>query len=141
MATDEWITFSEATEIIRARLDYSIGRAEAVVQQTKTSGEIRSLRSLMAFDGIIDPHNPPEAGAVRYSRDDLVDWIGRQVPTAPPSRYPGDAELIREGLRLIAGGMNLRATARKLAPRAEGTSLDSKTDRLRKALARARPGT
>ena len=59
MATDEWITFSEATEIIRARLDYSIGRAEAVVQQTKTSGEIRSLRSLMAFDGIIDPHNPP----------------------------------------------------------------------------------
>jgi hypothetical protein len=51
------------------------------------------------------------------------------------TRYPGDAALIEEGRRMLAGGMQKRAIARELAQRAEGAgTFESKVDRLRRLL-------
>jgi hypothetical protein len=53
-------------------------------------------------------------------------------------RYPGDARLVEAGKKLkVDGGLSIRAAARKLAPEAEGGSLDQKEERLRKLIADA----
>jgi hypothetical protein len=68
-------------------------------------------------------------------RDTLDHFIANLTPAISTSRYPGDAVLLEEGRRMVAGGMEKRAVARKLAPRAEGVgTFESKLDRLRKAL-------
>ncbi|WP_377830312.1 hypothetical protein ACFKHW_17280 [Bradyrhizobium lupini] len=71
-------------------------------------------------------------------RNSVPHWIyllkADLEPTVIASRYPGDAALLEEGRRMLAAGMEKRAIARQLAPRAEGHSLESKIDRLRKAL-------
>jgi hypothetical protein len=71
-------------------------------------------------------------------KDSLDEFIKSRAPTQdfkPAKRYPGDVALIEEGRRMMAKGMQKRAVARALATRAEGGgTLDSKIDRLRKAL-------
>jgi hypothetical protein len=69
-------------------------------------------------------------------KDSLSEFVKSFQPApVPASRYPGDSALIEEGRRMLARGMEKRAVARELAPRAEGAgTLDSKVDRLRKAL-------
>jgi hypothetical protein len=82
---------------------------------------------------------------VRVFRDDVLrafktksrptGLIEGLTPATTPMRYPGDAALIEEGRRMLETGMEKRAVARKLAPRAEGAgTLESKIDRLRRAL-------
>jgi hypothetical protein len=68
-------------------------------------------------------------------RESLAHFIENlEPPAVAASRYPGDAALIEEGRPMVARGMEKRAVARKLAPRAEGTTFESKVDRLRKQL-------
>jgi hypothetical protein len=79
-------------------------------------------------------------------KDSLEQFVASLAPPpVAPSRYPGDAALIEEGLILLAGGMTLRAAAEKLADDADGTSPTSTIDRLRTKLSaeqkrRKRPG-
>jgi hypothetical protein len=87
--SSEWITFSEAAEIIRVRLAYTAGRAEAVMRQAKASGEIRESVPpplLVADDGLMGWNK--SGVSRRYSADDLLDWLARQstpIQDQPPS--------------------------------------------------------
>jgi hypothetical protein len=68
-------------------------------------------------------------------KDSLDCFVASLAPTVAASRYPGDVALIEEGRWMLESGMEKRAVARKLAPRAEGAgTFESKVDRLRKAL-------
>ena len=49
-------------------------------------------------------------------------------------RYAGDSKLIEEGRRLVAQGMSKRRVARKLAPSAEGGTIEQREERRRKLL-------
>jgi hypothetical protein len=49
-------------------------------------------------------------------------------------RYPGDAQLIKQGQRMVAAGLTKLAAARKLAPKAKGGSLAQRENRLRKLI-------
>ena len=63
-----------------------------------------------------------------------------QPPLArqPKRRHPGDVPLIEEGKKLVREeGLSYREAARRLAPKAEGSSLDQKEGRLRKLIAEA----
>jgi hypothetical protein len=59
------------------------------------------------------------------------------TPDPPKHRYPGDAPVIDEGVELVLGGMSDRAAARKLAPKAEGGTIEQREERLRKLIAKA----
>jgi hypothetical protein len=100
---ERWLTFREAVELVRAHMNASVGRAEAVVKAARASGEVRSDLSrgrdgfllLTADDGVVDMNMRPGAldknGVVPkliLSKDDLTDWLSRQPPEkkpAPPS--------------------------------------------------------
>lgn len=142
MSVDRWISATEATDIIGRRVEGSVGRAEAILRTAQASGEVRDkgqpLR-LFADDGVVNMRNPTLiAPQPSLSESDLIDWLDRNHPATtakPAARYPGDAALIEEGRRMLAGGMEKRAVARRLAERAEGAgTFESKVDRLRKAL-------
>jgi hypothetical protein len=160
--TGEWLTFSEAAEIVRARIGGSVGRSEATLRAARSSGEVRFRNPtdpvlLMADDGLVGMDLRPGArrksgvspdgepitydlsgeSAEQISKDDLLDWLRREFEERPTvsTRYPGDAALVDEGRKMIAAGMEKRAAARKLAARAEGAgTVESKVDRLRKML-------
>ena len=83
MASDDWLTFSEATEFIGERSGASIGRSQALMKAALSSGEVRSLRSLLAFDGILAPGETLDKYMPTVSKDDLVDWLDRHHPQAP----------------------------------------------------------
>jgi len=73
-----------------------------------------------------------------FVRRDGLDAVLRNLePTSvSPSRYPGDAALIEEGVRMAQAGRQYRDIARELAPRAGGNAtLGSKEDRLRTKIA------
>jgi hypothetical protein len=161
--SERWLTIEEAREAIKLRLETSAGRAEAVLETARKSGEVRFSNPadpvlLMADDGLVGMDMRPGAqnkgGVDRdgkptfhrlaarnsdcISKEDLLDWLDRNHPLEPAvisTRYPGDAALLEEGRRMLAGGMEKRAVARALAARADGTAtFESKVDRLRKAL-------
>lgn len=147
MANERWLSFDDAVEIIRAHLDASIGRSQKVMRAARASGEIRSddadLLVLTADDGVVGMDLRPGAkkqNDVRFSHDDLMDWLKRNAPETsvskaqPQHRYPTDASLVEQGHELMAAGMSKRQAARKLAHDAEGGDLDQRTERLRKLL-------
>jgi hypothetical protein len=115
MANEEWLTFEDATELVRAHLGTSIGRSEAVISAARASGEVRFQNPagpvlLMADDGLVGmgirPGAQDKAGvtadgklvthrlphrhsASLYSKNDLLDWLERNHPratSAPPKQ-------------------------------------------------------
>jgi hypothetical protein len=82
---EQWISFSEAAQLVRVHIRSSIGRAEAIVRTALSSGEVRSGYDgalLLADDGLMDMR--PD----RFSKDDLLDWLDRHL-SATPSQPTG----------------------------------------------------
>jgi hypothetical protein len=145
---DEWCSRQELVNIVRQRLNASIGRSEAIVKAALASGEVRGGLPPPAIigpdDSLIDFDMRPEEllnTVIRpYSKDDFLDWLDRyhapQTTTQQTEqhRYPGDADLIEEGRKLFADGLSKRQAAAKLAPRARGGSIEQRTERLRKLI-------
>jgi hypothetical protein len=103
--SEQWLTFREAVEIVRAHLGASIGRSEAVMNKARASGEVRFRNAtdpvlLLADDGLVGmnlrpgalgkagisadgkavTHRTTSANVSRISKDDLLDWLGRHHP-------------------------------------------------------------
>jgi hypothetical protein len=116
--SEEWITFSEAVEIVRAHLGASIGRSEAVTKAARTSGEVRFQNRagpvlLMADDGLVGMdmrpgaqdkvgitadgkpivHRTTSTSMFQISKDDLLDWLGRQAPQQPTPKTTAPASV------------------------------------------------
>jgi hypothetical protein len=115
MSDAEWITFEEAVEIVRVCLGASIGRSGAVMKTARASGEVRFQNPadpvlLLADDGLVGMnlrqdkagvtadgrsiiHRTSSANMSRISKDDLLDWLGRQPfekkQAVPPARRGG----------------------------------------------------
>jgi hypothetical protein len=112
--SDEWITFREAAGIVRAHLDLSRGRSEAVTRAARASGEVRIQNPLVLNDdGLVGMGVRPGAmnkdgvtadgkhlvrtlpvGEIQISKDDLLDWLSRQQhpeqkPASKPDAHPG----------------------------------------------------
>jgi hypothetical protein len=117
--SERWLTFREAVEIVRVHLGVGIGRAEARTNAARASGEVRFQNPadpvlLMADDGLVGMDMRPGAqdkagvtadgklikhriistSAFQISKDDLLDWLGRQQspdqkPDSKPAAHPG----------------------------------------------------
>ena len=103
---DQWITFDNVVELVRARLDASIGRAEAATKAARASGEVRTRNRpiddndpvlLTNDDGLMTWNQKPGVAVsniatsdrkLLFSKDDLMDWLGRQPP---PQKVPSSS--------------------------------------------------
>ena len=109
------------------------------------SGEVRSGSRdggsvlLLVDDGIVGmrPGHQNEP-ILYYNKDDLMDWLNRQAPQTQTQqtghRYASDGQLIKKGRQMVARGMSKRQAAARLAPKAEGGSIDQRIERLRKLI-------
>jgi hypothetical protein len=104
MSNEQWITFDDGVQLVRARMDASIGRAEAVMRAAKASGEVRTKYDgvvLLNDDGAMGwnlkpgstasggkPHVITGSGKRLFSRDDLLDWLSRHHTEAAASPEP-----------------------------------------------------
>jgi hypothetical protein len=146
---DEWLLFDEATALFRRRLNASVGKAQAVLKAAIASDEIRHRPNEAAiieewerdFDirRGVQREKPPD----EYNKADLLYWLDRQSsqtdkPTPAQKnktyRHAGDAALIKQGRKLVAGGMTKLAAAKQLASKAVGGSFDQRVERLRKLI-------
>lgn len=89
---DQWISVSFAVELIRKRLGISVGKAEKILLDAYTSGEVRT-------------RTPPIGGGIdlRYSNplkrypglcvsfSDLKFWFNEHYPAKPKSKNKGGA--------------------------------------------------
>jgi hypothetical protein len=91
--TDRWLSQQEAAELIRRRLQASVGLAQATLKAAKVSGEIRSrprresvdhMGAISSILGITDNRLvTPRFGVphdIELSEDDLTDWLDRRAP-------------------------------------------------------------
>lgn len=84
--SEQWLTYQEALEIVRAHISCSIGRAEATLQAARKSHEVRFENPadpilLLADDGIVGMrHSMQLTGHRSISNDDLLDWLSREHP-------------------------------------------------------------
>jgi hypothetical protein len=127
---EEWLEHAEAVALVRSREpSMSTGRAERILADAWRSSEVRRVLS--------------DEGSVRqyYSEPGLIDWLKRNRPSPPvvqPSspqnrrRYANDNGLVAEAVKGIENGTwpNAYQAAQALAPRAEGTRFEAKSDRL-----------
>jgi hypothetical protein len=131
----EWLPLpQDAVELIMRELGVSRGYAEKLWLNARASREVRSHNDDRTIN---DPWRD-----FAISRDDLLGWLRRNHPRAAPAReeesphryrHPGDAALVEEGRQMIANGAaNKLQAARKLAPRAEGGTIEQREQRLRK---------
>jgi hypothetical protein len=125
----EWLTFTEAVEIVRAHLDASVGRAEAGTNAARASGEVRFQNPadpvlLMADDGLVGMDMRPGAqnkdgvtadgklivhGTISTSmfqinKDDLLDWLSRQAPSKselPKPRTQAKRTRVRDAIEAL----------------------------------------
>jgi len=86
---EHWITFDGGVQLVRTRQGASIGRAEAVMKAARTAGEVRTRSRpidnndrvlLTNDDGAMGWNLKPAPIANRnllFSKDDLLDWLGR----------------------------------------------------------------
>lgn len=105
MSDDQWITFDDVVELVSTRLDVSIGRAEFVTKTARASGEVRTrsrpiddndLVLLTNDDGLMSWNQKPGAAPntvtrdrrLLFSKDDLLDWLGRHERMAEPAHLP-----------------------------------------------------
>jgi hypothetical protein len=86
---DEWCSFQELVNIVRRRLNASIGRSEAIVIAALASGEVRKPKPKPAIigpdDGLVDFDMRPGTytGQIQirpYSKEDFLDWLDRHHP-------------------------------------------------------------
>jgi hypothetical protein len=116
--SEQWLTFREAVEIVRAHLGASIGRSEAVMNEARASGQVRFQNPadpvlLMADDGLVGMdmrpgaqdkagvtadgrsiiHRTSSANMPQISMDDLLDWLGRQSPEQPTPKTTAPASV------------------------------------------------
>lgn len=91
MAKEEWLSFEAVTDLVRKRLNTSIGNAQSVTEAARKSGEVRSYRAadllLAADDGLTRLWSG--ARDIRFSKDDLLDWLDRNHPHDKPAAAPG----------------------------------------------------
>jgi hypothetical protein len=100
MATDEWLPLSNAAELIKDRLGCTLGHAEAILQEARSSGEVRAIQGMDPIyigtdEGLIDfnarpgafnggsaygSRCPATARGAEISKDDLADWLDRHPP-------------------------------------------------------------
>jgi hypothetical protein len=150
MAEDKWLRSDELAKIARDRLKTSTGRAEKIVRKALASGQVREHPRFAADDGW--PYrNLMQGGvvplAVRYpgyySEADFISWLDLEFDKgkaskskARPRRYrnASDAALVKEGRKMVAGGMTKMAAARVVAKKATGGSLEQRIERFRKLL-------
>jgi hypothetical protein len=117
--SEQWLTFREAVEIVRAHLGASIGRSEAVTNAARASGEVRFQNPadpvlLLADDGLVGmslrPGGQDKAGIAangrptmhraastdmsQISKDDLLDWLRRQQASSEPDLSSPDGEAL-----------------------------------------------
>jgi hypothetical protein len=108
---DQWITFDDVVELVRARLDASIGRAEAATKAARASGEVRTRRrpiggadpplftaddGLMSWtqrSGVAAPNIVTSDRNLLFSRGDLLDWLSRQAPQQPTPKTAAPASV------------------------------------------------
>ena len=91
MSDEQWISFRDAAELIRSRLNASIGRAEAILRSAHQSGEVRSYQADVLFfndDGVLSGLGRPKSVSEerRFSETDLLDWLDRQDVEPAPKR-------------------------------------------------------
>jgi hypothetical protein len=112
--SEQWITFEEAVDIVRAHLGASIGRSQAMTNAARASGEVRFQNLadpvlLLADDGLVGMslrpgsmncsgvtadgrsiiHRATSANMSQVSKDDLLDWLSRQqFPDQKPDSKP-----------------------------------------------------
>src|SRR5271156_3424414 len=107
---EQWLTREEAVELIRQRLNASVGRSQAVFQDAISSREVRARTAappreayyLLADDGIVGDFRPgaKNYGGVKpssYSKDDLVDWLDRWITRQAPPAVARTAAPARAG--------------------------------------------
>jgi len=94
----DWLSFEEAVEMVRCRLDVSVGRAQKIIKDAFASGEVRSHHPpvlLTADDGLVDFNLGPgplkkrvmsaDVTKLYLSKDDLLDWLNRHHPPEHPA--------------------------------------------------------
>lgn len=99
MAGEQWLSFAEAVQLVRERLDCSTGRAESIVRTARSSGEVRYPPQNPVLigpdDGLMDfdmrhAALPSKIEAPRnISANDLLDWLDRTYPQDKPAAAPG----------------------------------------------------
>jgi hypothetical protein len=65
---DKMLSRQEAVEVVRQRYNTSVGKAEKIIEDALSSGEVRAVD----YEGII---------GVLISHDDLISWLDRKHPT------------------------------------------------------------
>jgi hypothetical protein len=140
----EWLSEEGATELIRSRKGGSVGRSQKMLGDAQASGEVRNDYDYRSFsltdDGILDTFNPATAKPRVYSKDDLIDWLDRNLPQEQTPieahRYVSDGDLVAEGIAGIKNGRwdNPHQAALDLSLRAKRHSGDAKIDRLRRKI-------
>jgi hypothetical protein len=107
MGAEKWLSAGEAVEIIRHRFDASIGRAQAILERARASGEVRSeILLVLNDDGIVGmgvrPGRAARPGArpAGVDKDDLLHWLDQQEPqaTKAPKRSQGKRDRAREAI-------------------------------------------
>ena len=98
MAEDLWLSDAEAIHLIRLRLGGSVGYSKEMLRKARASGEVQSILDrpvylLAADDGVVGLSQIPGAHSAPaqprcYNKDDLLDWLDRQVPPDKPVGAP-----------------------------------------------------
>ena len=103
--TPSLLSFGEAIELVRQRLNASSGRAAAVVREALKSGALRIIR---------DDHVDPISGSLfAIVEADFLDWLNRQLsPTAitPEATRSNHIASEQDRLRLNCGAHRARLT-------------------------------
>lgn len=109
--------------------------------QSETEVDAADLRAgeLHLFDATLDCWRRMPGRIFRgiYFRAEDIAAIAAtsRMPATHRYRYPGDRELVEEGRRLVTErGISKLQAAKQLALRAEGGTLEQRTERLRKAI-------
>ena len=92
--TPSLLSFGEAIELVRQRLNASSARAAAVVREALKSGELHITR---------DDHIDPISGSLfAIVEEDFLDWLNRQVSTIATTPLAARKQPDRERVRRAA---------------------------------------
>jgi hypothetical protein len=97
MSQDDWLTLSKAAGLIRDRLGCTPGRAEAILQEARSSGEVRAIQGrgpiyIGTDDGVVDfnarpgafngygSRCPATAENAELSDLDFLGWLNQKYP-------------------------------------------------------------
>jgi hypothetical protein len=92
--TPSLLSFGQAIELVRQRLNASSGRAAAVVREALKSGELRINRH--------DHIDPISGSLFAIVEEDFLDWLNRQVSTTATTPLGARKQPDRERARQAA---------------------------------------